>query len=466
MPKVPKGSKMWSGRFAGSTDDLMERFGESMSFDIELFRADIRGNIAQAKGLHRAGVLTDQELSQVLEGLAQVEHEIADGTYVPDASLEDIHMAVEARLTEIIGPAGAKIHTGRSRNDQIVLDERIYLKNQIDRAVEEIDELRRVLIDRAEKSLDVFLPGYTHLQQAQPIRLAHYWLAAFWMFTRDGDRLLDCKKRADVMPLGSGALAGSGFAVDREYLTEELGFASMSPNSLDAVSDRDFLIEFVSAAAIAMTHLSRFCEDLIIWSSKEFGFVALDDGFSTGSSMMPQKKNPDSLELIRGKAGRVFGDLMALLTAMKGIPLAYSRDMQEDKEPFFDAVATLHSCLQVFAGAIKTLEIDSERMSSATNDSLYATDVADYLVRKEVPFRDAHRIVGALVGQAEELGVGLPELSLQTFRAASDQFEDDVMSLFDLSVSTDARSVAGGTAVESIKAQLEQAKQTLTAAGA
>ncbi|MBT3601799.1 MAG: argininosuccinate lyase, partial [Candidatus Latescibacteria bacterium] len=328
--------KLWGGRFGKSTEKLMEQFNASIGFDQRLYKVDIEGSRAQAKALTRIGVLAEKERDEVIAGLDQVEAELdADDLPLTD-DLEDIHMAVEKRLIELVGDAGAKIHTGRSRNDQVALDERLYFRQVIDETVGRIDGLMQVLLNSAEEHIDVILPGYTHVQQAQPIRFGHYTMALFWMLERDRGRFVDSGKRADAMPLGAGALAGSAYPVDREFVRETLGFARVTDNSIDSVSDRDYFLEFMSAAAILMGHLSRFCEDVIMWSSSEFGFVELDDAFSTGSSMMPQKKNPDSLELVRGKTGRVYGNLMSLLTVMKAIPLTYAKDMQEDKEPFFD----------------------------------------------------------------------------------------------------------------------------------
>lgn len=453
--------KPWGGRFASANDALMERFNASIRFDRRLLSADIEGNTAYAHGLQRIGVLSEEECARIVEGLQQVEREFSDPDYpLPDA-LEDIHMAVERRLTEIVGSSGGKIHTGRSRNDQVNLDERLYLRKEIASLRERIVALQTLLLDSAERHMQVVLPGYTHLQQAQPILFAHYALSLFWMLERDGGRLADAWKRADYMPLGSGALAGSTFPIDREFLRDELGFAAITPNSLDAVSDRDFLVETLSALSILMMHLSRFCEDLIVWSSAEFGFVELSDAFSTGSSMMPQKKNPDSLELIRGKTGRVYGDLIALLTTMKGAPLTYSKDMQEDKEPLFDALDTATICLDVFGGAWAGMTLNAERMESVVDPGALATDLADYLVGKGLPFRDAHHVVGALVRSALSADRSLTELTLEELQDASPHFSEDALSLLNVRSSLALRNIQGGTGPEAVRAQLAEARALL-----
>ena len=455
--------KPWGGRFAAGNDALMEHFNASIRFERRLLGADIEGNMAYARGLQRIDVLSGEECEEIIAGLKQVEAELSQPDYpLPDA-LEDIHMAVERRLTEIVGPLGGKIHAGRSRNDQVNLDERLYLRGEIAHIRGLVAALQRVLVDSAARHIDVLLPGYTHLQQAQPILFAHYALSLFWMLERDSGRLADAWKRADMMPLGSGALAGSTFAIDREFLRAELGFAAITPNSLDAVSDRDFLLETLSALAILMMHLSRFCEDLIIWSSSEFAFVELADAFSTGSSMMPQKKNPDSLELVRGKTGRVYGDLVSLLTTMKAAPLTYSKDMQEDKEPLFDAIDTVSICLQVFAGAWESMQLKPERMEAVVDSGALATDLADYLVHKGLPFRAAHHAIGALVRSALDKGIALTDLTLEQLREASPDFAADALELLDLRRSLELRNIEGGTGPEAVRAQLLKAREVLAA---
>ncbi len=453
--------KPWGGRFAAVNDELMERFNASIRFDRRLLSADIEGNIAYARGLGRIGVLSEEECRSIVEGLEQVGQEFSEPDYPLPDSLEDIHMAVERRLTEIVGSIGGKIHTGRSRNDQVNLDERIYLRGEIAALRGRIAVLQGILIDSAEQYVDVVLPGYTHMQQAQPILFAHYALSLFWMLDRDGGRLADAWKRADYMPLGSGALAGSTFPIDRAFLRDELGFAAVTPNSLDAVSDRDFILETLSALAILMMHLSRFCEDLIVWSSAEFAFVELSDAFSTGSSMMPQKKNPDSLELIRGKTGRVYGDLMALLTTMKGAPLTYSKDMQEDKEPLFDALDTAAICLDVFGGAWAGMTLKSARMEAVVDSGALATDLADYLVRKGLPFREAHHVIGQLVRNALSADQALTELSLGDLQAASPHFAEDALGLLNVRASLALRNIEGGTGPEAVRDQLALARARL-----
>lgn len=440
----------------------MEQFNASIGFDRRLYRVDIAGSRAQAKALSKIGVLTAQQLESILKGLDQVEAEIADGRLVLHTRLEDIHMAVEARLTEIVGEVGGKLHTGRSRNDQVALDERLYLREATRITLDGIDRLQTVLVDFADRHIDVLMPGYTHLQQAQPVRLSHYAMALFWMLDRDRGRFAACADRADAMPLGSGAFAGSAFPIDRDFLASELGFSRITRNSIDAVSDRDYLLEYMSTAAILIGHISRFCEDLIVWSSSEFRFIELDDAYSTGSSMMPQKKNPDSLELIRGKTGRVYGNLMALLTVMKGLPLTYSKDLQEDKEPFFDTVDTVHQVLEVFAGAWRTMAVHTDRMREALDGTVVATDLADYLVRKGLPFRETHRIVGRLVRTAHSRGRRLDELDLRTLHSECDLFEADVAESLRVEASVNRRELDGGTGYEAVAAQIRNGRQILS----
>lgn len=463
MNKSSKSSeKLWGGRFEGSTEELMEKFNASIGFDQRLYKMDIEGSRAQARALARMGVLTKQELEQVLKGLNRVERELDAGTLPLTDDLEDIHTAVEKRLTELVGDAGAKIHTGRSRNDQVALDERLFLRETVANTIAQIERLMGAVLNVAEAHLDILMPGYTHVQQAQPIRFSHYAMALFWMLARDRSRFEDCWKRANAMPLGSGALAGSAYPVDREFLREELGFDRITENSIDAVSDRDYFLEYLATSAILMAHLSRFCEDLIIWSSSEFGFVELDDAFSTGSSMMPQKKNPDSLELVRGKTGRVYGNLMSLLTAMKGVSLAYAKDMQEDKEPVFDTAETVQMSLSVFSGVWQTMKIKGERMADAIDGTILATDLADYLVRKGVPFRQCHRIVGELVKTALARGQKLEELDLPTLRAASEVFDTDIQEILSAEASTAQRNLDGGTGRDSVLRQIEAGRRLLT----
>jgi argininosuccinate lyase len=451
----------WGGRFQEAPDALMERFNASIGFDRRLLEVDIAGSKAYAKALHRADLLDAAELAEITGGLEAVLQEFsAPDCLLPDA-LEDIHMAVEKRLTELIGPVGGKLHTGRSRNDQVNLDERLYLRLSIEALQGRIRQLQGVLLASAEQHEAVVLPGYTHMQQAQPVLFAHYALSLFWMLERDWGRLADTWRRADYMPLGSGALAGSTFAIDRAFLARELGFSQVTPNSLDAVSDRDFLLETLSSLSILMMHLSRFCEDLIVWSSAEFGFVELSDHFSTGSSMMPQKKNPDSLELIRGKTGRVYGSLVALLTTMKAVPLTYSKDMQEDKEPLFDALDTVDICLEVFAGAWQGMQVRGEQMEKKVDSMALATDLADYLVRQGMPFRDAHRVIGNLVAGVIADGQTLTDFSLAELQSHSEQFGEDALALLDVRHSLSLRNIEGGTGPQAVAEQLQKARRIL-----
>ena len=453
----------WGGRFQEAPDALMERFNASIGFDRRLLEVDIAGSKAYAKALHRADLLDAAELAEITVGLEAVLQEFsAPDCLLPDA-LEDIHMAVEKRLTELIGPVGGKLHTGRSRNDQINLDERLYVRVSIEALQGRIRQLQGVLLASAEQHEAVVLPGYTHMQQAQPVLFAHYALSLFWMLERDWGRLADTWRRADYMPLGSGALAGSTFAIDRTFLARELGFSQVTPNSLDAVSDRDFLLETLSSLSILMMHLSRFCEDLIVWSSAEFGFVELSDHFSTGSSMMPQKKNPDSLELVRGKTGRVYGSMVALLTTMKAVPLTYSKDMQEDKEPLFDALETVDICLEVFAGAWQSMQVRGEQMEKKVDPMALATDLADYLVRQGMPFRDAHRVVGNLVAGALADGRVLTDFNLAELQSHSEQFGEDALALLDVRHSLSLRNIEGGTGPQAVAEQLQKARRILAA---
>ncbi len=455
--------KAWDGRFSAATDELMERFNASIGFDRKLLEVDVAGSVVYARALHKAGVLDSSESECIIQGLHQVREEMARADCELGPDLEDIHLAVERRLTEIIGPLGGKLHTGRSRNDQVSLDERLYLRQAVIGLKDLIRGLQAVLLDVAEEHIEVVLPGYTHLQQAQPILFGHYALSLFWMLERDRGRLEDGWKRADFLPLGAGALAGSTFPLDREFLARELGFSRVTPNSLDAVSDRDFLLECLAALSILMMHLSRFCEDLILWSSAEFGFVELDDAFATGSSMMPQKKNPDSLELIRGKCGRVYGDLMSLLTTMKGIPHTYAKDMQEDKEPLFDALETTQICLQVFKGVWETLKLREQRMAQAIDGHALATDLADYLVRRGMAFREAHHLVGNLVRQTMDAGRALTALEPEELRRHSDLFGEDVVERLNVRRSLELRNIEGGTGPQAVRRQLQQARALLNA---
>lgn len=422
--------KLWGGRFKSETDKLMEEFNSSISFDIRLLKHDILGSIAHAKGLYKAGVLTEEELNLIEKGLKEILDEINVGEVPND---EDVHSYVERLLTEKIGNTGRKLHTGRSRNDQIATDERLYLRDEINKIKEDLNKLIDTLKEMAETYKKVIMPGYTHLQRAQPVTFGHYLLAYVEMFKRDLSRLEDMVKRVNVMPLGSGALAGTTFDIDRKYVASLLGFDDITLNSMDGVSDRDFVIEFLSFASITMMHLSRFCEELILWSTKEFDFIEMDDRFSTGSSMMPQKKNPDAAELIRGKTGRVYGDLITILTVMKGLPLAYNKDMQEDKEALFDGIDTLKMSLKVFTEMIKTIKVKTDNMEKAAKYGyMNATDFADYLVSKGIPFRTAHEIAGKVVLYAIERNLAIEDLPLNELKKFSDVIDEDVYEAIDL----------------------------------
>lgn len=452
---------LWSGRFAETTAAQMEQLNTSLGFDRRLYDEDITGSIAWARGLGRAGVLTEGETHEIVTGLETVRQEFATGTFAFRRTDEDIHTAVERRLTEIIGPLGGKLHTGRSRNDQVATDLRLYLLKTIDILHQQIAALQSALLDQAEAHVDVLMPGYTHLQQAQPILFSHWLGSFFWKFQRDRERLHDVARRAAALPLGAGALAGCPLPIDRQTLAAELGFASVAPNSLDAVADRDYVVEFLACAALLQVHLSNLAEDLIIWSSHEFGFIELDDAYATGSSLMPQKKNPDSLELLRGKSGRLAGALISLLTTLKGLPSSYNKDLQEDKEPLFDAIDTLALELPVAAGVIRTLRVNAERMQAALQDALLATDLADYLVRKGIPFRQSHHLVGRAIRQAEAAGLSLKQLDLASYQAIDPAFAADLYAVLDFRCSVQARAAEGGTAPVAVRAQLLQAREVL-----
>ncbi|HHL41009.1 MAG TPA: argininosuccinate lyase [Deltaproteobacteria bacterium] len=454
--------KPWSGRFTASTDRLAEELNASIGFDRRLLRHDITGSKAHARTLEKAGILTPDETKRILRGLDEVEEEIASGRVELTAHMEDIHMAVERRLTEKIGALGGKLHTGRSRNDQVALDLRLYLRDEIGEIRRLIVSLQRVLVDLAGGHVETILPGYTHLQRAQPVVLAHHLLAYYEMFKRDDERMGDCLRRTDAMPLGSGALAGSPYRLDRAFTARLLGFSRLTENSIDGVSDRDFAVEFLAAAAILAMHLSRLSEELIVWSSQEFGFIELSDAFTTGSSIMPQKKNPDMAELARGKTGRVYGSLMALLTTMKGLPLAYNKDMQEDKEPLFDTVDTIKSLLRVFAPMMASMKVNDERMLRATAEGfLNATDAADYLVARGVPFRQAHEAAGRAVAWCMERGTTLDELTVEQWRRFSQAFGDDIREAVAIGRSVASRKVRGGTAPSEVRRRLRAVEKEL-----
>ncbi len=447
------------GRFEKGMDERVKGYTMSVAFDWRLYRHDIAGSIAHARMLAKQDIITEEDASLIRKELESIRDEIEQGTFEFKEELEDIHMNIEARLIERIGDVGAKLHTARSRNDQVALDTRLFTREAIAETIKGIRALQQALIDLAEKNFDVVMPGYTHLQRAQPVLLAHHLLAYFEMLQRDIERFQDCRKRTDVLPLGSGALAGVAHAIDRDFLAKELGFSKVSANSMDAVSDRDFVIEYVSAASITMMHISRFAEEIVLWSTAEFGFIEVDEAFATGSSIMPQKKNPDVAELARGKTGRVYGHLMAILTTMKGLPLSYNRDLQEDKEGLFDAVDTLVSTLDVLAAMTAGIRVDGHRTHRAAGENYtLATDIADYLVRKGVPFRRAHEIVGSLVRFAIEKGKPLSDLDIDEYKRFSSEFEDDVKSIT-VESSLAARSAPGGTAPEQVEKALRKARE-------
>jgi argininosuccinate lyase len=460
---MSKVAKPWGGRFSQSTDKFVEEFTASVSFDQRLAPYDIQGSIAHAKMLEKIGVLTQAECQAIVSGLTQIAAEIERGEFPWSVALEDVHMNIEARLIELIGEAGKKLHTARSRNDQVATDLRLWLRDQIDRALSELKRLKTVLLDLAEREAATILPGFTHLQVAQPVTFGHHLLAWFEMLRRDAERLRDCRQRVNVMPLGAAALAGTSFPIDRFYTAELLGFARPAANSLDAVSDRDFAIEFCACSALTMVHLSRMAEELILWASPQFDFIELPDAFCTGSSIMPQKKNPDVLELIRGKTGRVQGHLVALLTLMKAQPLAYNKDNQEDKEPLFDAADTLLNCLRAFADLLPYLQPKRENMRQAARRGFAtATDLADYLVRKGVPFRDAHEITGRAVRLALEQNLDLAELDLAQLQSLSDKIEADVYQVLTLEGSVSSRAHYGGTAPAQVLKAVQEARRSLT----
>ncbi|OGK78847.1 MAG: argininosuccinate lyase [Candidatus Rokubacteria bacterium GWC2_70_16] len=451
--------KPWGGRFAQGQDPEAEAFTASLAFDRRLWPHDIEGSVAWARALARAGLISEGELTALLDGLAAVRAELAEGRFPFRRELEDIHMNIERRLVELAGPVGGRLHTGRSRNDQIALDERLYLREVIARVDEGVREVQAALLDRAEEHLGAAMPGYTHLQRAQPVLLSHHLLAYVVMLERDRDRLRDGRARVNVLPLGAGALAGAAFPIDREALARELGFTVPSANSMDAVSDRDFVVEFLSHAAILGMHLSRLAADLTLWATSEFGFVEFSDTFATGSSIMPQKKNPDVAELIRGKSGRLYGNLVAVLATMKGLPLTYNSDMQEDKEPLFDSVDTLRAVLAVAPPMLRSLTFKVERMREAAGAHYStATDLADYLVRKGLPFREAHEVVGRTVRHGLAQGKELGDLTLEELRGFSPLIEADVHRALTVEASLAARAVLGGTAPDAVRRALAAAR--------
>lgn len=454
--------KLWGGRFKGESSSLLEQFNQSILFDNRMYEEDIKGSIAHSKMLAKQEIIALDEQKKIEEGLLQIKDEIDCGEFEWSIKDEDLHMAIEGRLIKIIGSVGGKLHTGRSRNDQVALDTRMYLKKECSYIMELLKELQKVLIETAEKNMDIIMPGYTHLQRAQPILFSHHIMAYFEMFKRDVDRLKDCYKRLDVLPLGAGALAGTTYPLDRHYVAELLDFAEVSRNSLDTVSDKDFIVELNFVISMIAMHMSRFAEELIIWSTSEFSFVEMDDAYSTGSSIMPQKKNPDVAELIRGKSGRIYGNLISILTVMKGLPLAYNKDTQEDKESVFDSIDNIKISLEIFREMIKTMKIKSENMKK----SIYAgftnaTDIADYLAKKGLPFREAHKVVGELVFYAEQKGILLTDLSLEEFNKFSNIFEVDVIEKSTIEACVNERKTYGGTAKVEVERQIEDGKKYL-----
>lgn len=454
--------KLWGGRFEKTTDALVEDFHSSIRFDQRLYKEDIQGSIAHARMLGSVGVISTEEANDLIKGLAELFEDIQAGKVEFEIGAEDIHMNIEKLLTERIGEVGKKLHTGRSRNDQVALDLRLYLRAEIDQTKVLVEKLVHTLLHVAEEHLETWMPGYTHMQKAQPITMAHHMMAYVQMFLRDLDRLKDTRKRLNFSPLGSGAMAGTTFPLDREMAALEMNFKGVTLNSLDGVSDRDFALEFLADASILMMHLSRMCEELVLWSSGEFQFITMDDAYSTGSSIMPQKKNPDVAELVRGKTGRVYGDLMALLTVMKGLPLAYNKDMQEDKEPVFDAVDTIQKCLMVVEPMLKTMQVNREVLSrGAKGGFTNATDLADYLAKKGLPFREAHELVGRIVLHCSRQGIGIEELSLSDYQALSPIFEEDLFKAIGIEYCVRARKLTGGPSPETVAEGIRVSRQVL-----
>lgn len=456
-------SKLWGGRFTGATDPLMEEFNDSIGFDQKLWSEDILGSQAYARALARSGILTDAEATEIVDGLEAVANEWATGSFVIKAGDEDIHTANERRLTELVGAVAGKLHTGRSRNDQVATDVRLWLRKEIQALRSHLHELIRVTVARAEQEIDILMPGYTHLQPAQPIRWSHWLLNYAWSWQRDAQRLDEVAARVNVMPLGSGALAGNPFQVDRMALANDLGFADVTRNSMDGVSDRDFIAEFLFWASLTMVHLSNLSEDLIIYSSREFSFVTIADAYSTGSSLMPQKKNADSLELLRGKSGRVMGSMTGLMAMLKGLPSTFNKDMQEDKEPLFDTVVNLSRALQITCGVISTMEPNVAAMRAALGPEMLATDLAEYLVRKGVPFRETHHVAGAAVQMAELQAIPLSELTLEDLLSLHHAFEEDVADVWNFEKSVDTRNAVGGTSRQAVMEQIEHLQTWVTA---
>ena len=455
--------KLWGGRFKKSINKEMEEFVFSLSFDKKLIKYDLLGSIAHAQMLGRCKIIINEEKDKILNGLRQILKEVQEGKLkVVAGEAEDIHSWVENKLKEKVGIVAGKLHTARSRNDQIVLDERMYLKEEVLKIQDLLKDLQKSLLSSAQKNLGIIMPGYTHLQHAQPLLFSHHLMAYFYMFERDKGRMQDLYKRIDVLPLGSAALAGTSFPIDREFVAKQLGFSKVSENSLDAVSDRDFILEFLSASAILMMHLSRLGEELVLWSSQEFNFIELDDSFCTGSSIMPQKKNPDAAELIRGKTGRVYGNLMNLLTTIKALPLAYNHDMQEDKEPLFDTVSTLESSLLLMSKIIETMHVDKEKMEEGTKgDFSTATELADYLVKKGLSFREAHKLIGKIVLYCLENKKNLEDLTLTELKLFNKSFDKKTLEILKPQSAVEAKDSYGGTSLKRVKESIQKAKKIL-----
>jgi argininosuccinate lyase len=465
-PKKSGSGKMWGGRFSETTAASVEAFSASIHYDSRLYHYDIAGSKAHAAMLAAQGILSQEELAAITGGLAAIEKEIEQGTFVFRRELEDIHMNIEKSLVERIGPAGAKLHSARSRNDQVALDFKMYLRDQCDTMVELLDAVRRAFVVLARKYLGGVMPGYTHMQRAQPVQIAHHMLAYYEMFGRDRERMVDCRKRLNLSPLGCAAMAGTGLPIDREQVAAALGFAGVTANSMDTSGDRDYAIEFTGNCTMIQLHLSRLSEELVLWSTQEFDFVNIPDKFCTGSSIMPQKKNPDIPELIRGKSGRVVGSLMTLITLVKGLPLTYNRDLQEDKEPVFDTVDTVSASLAIMAELLENLTFNTERMAEATKTGcITATDLADYLVLKNVPFREAHGIVGRAVAYCLEKGCELPDLTLQELSGFSPVIGQDVYEVLSVEGSVNSRISTGGTGIERVTEAVLAAEKVLGIAG-
>ncbi|KAJ7273600.1 argininosuccinate lyase [Mycena haematopus] len=461
MANEPTKQKLWGGRFTGKTDPLMHAFNQSLKYDQRMHAVDVKASIAYAKSLTLVGILTKEEESTITVGLTAVGKEWQDGVFQVKEDDEDIHTANERRLSELIGPLGGKLHTGRSRNDQVATDMRLWLLEQIKDIEQSVKGLLEVIVDRADKEKDILLPGYTHLQRGQPIRWSHLLLSHATSFQYDLQRLQQLVPRISILPLGSGALAGNPFAVDREFLAKELGFASVAENSMWGVGDRDFIVEFLMWSSLTMTHISRMAEDLIIYSTAEFGFVTLSDAYSTGSSIMPQKKNPDSLELLRGKTGRVFGNMAGFVMTLKGLPSTYNKDLQEDKEPLFDSVDNVSASLKIAEGVIATMDVHADKMSKALTMDVLATDLADYLVRKGIPFRETHHVSGRAVALAESRKCQLNELTLADFKSLNEHFSEDVHSVFNFQASVERRESIGGTSKKMIERQVSVLREVL-----